>query len=141
MLDRARHVDLRVVSVIGGTRILDRVGAHDIARAPMPIHVVDAVLRVVFFDEDRRGRPHLAVADVVDHAAHCKVIVGLLRIRRRRAARVVVHDPQDAQCGHRACAQVLVEVLQPQIDAELIGNAEIELGEVLDQVFRYGRNG
>ncbi len=43
----------------------------------MTVNVVDAVLRVVFLDEDRRGRPHVAVADVVDNAPNRQVIIGL----------------------------------------------------------------
>ena len=39
--------------------------------------------------------------------------------------------------GTVPAATSLLEVLQPQIDAELVGNAQIELREVLDEVLRY----
>ena len=84
--------------------------------------------------------PHVAVADVVDDAPNGQVVIGLFGVRGRRAAGVVVHDPQDAQRGHRTGRDVFVEVLQPQIDAELVGNAQIELREVLDEVVRHGRD-
>ena len=61
-------------------------------------------------------------------------------MRGRRAAGVVAHDPQHAQRGHRTGRDVIVEVLQPQIDAELVRNAQIELREVLDQVVVHGRD-
>ena len=54
LLDRAGHVDLRVEGVIGRA-VLYGVGADDIARAAVTVDVVNAVLRVVFLDEDRRG--------------------------------------------------------------------------------------
>ena len=53
LLDRPSHVDLRVVGVVGGS-VLHGVWADDIAWAAMTVDVVDAVLRVVFLDEDRR---------------------------------------------------------------------------------------
>ena len=129
LLDRPRHVDLRVVGVVGGS-VLHGVWADDIAWAAMTVDVVDAVLRVVFLDEDRRRGPHVAVADVVDNAPNSQVVIGLFGVRGRRAAGVVVHDPQDAQRRHRTGRDVLVEVLHPQIDAELVGDAQIELREV-----------
>ena len=80
--------------------------------------------------------PDVAVADVVDDAADGEVVVGLFGVRRRRAAGVVVHDPQDAQGRHRAGRHILIEVLHPKVNAELVGNVQIELREVLDEVFR-----
>jgi hypothetical protein len=47
---------------------------------------------------------------------------------------VVVHYPQNAQREYRIGSEVVVEVLQRQIDAELIGDSEIELREVFDEV-------
>jgi len=47
---------------------------------------------------------------------------------------VVAHDPQNAQPGHRTVRDVLVEVLHPQIDTPLVGNSQIELREVWNQV-------
>ena len=86
-------------------------GLDDIARAAMTVDVVDAVLRVVFLDEDRRRRPHGAVADVVDHAPNGQVVVGLFGVRGRRPAGVVVYHPHDAQRGHRTGRDVFLEVL------------------------------
>ena len=106
----------------------------------MTVDVVDAVLRVVFLDEDRRRGPYVAVADVVDNAPNGQIVIGLFGVRGRRAAGVVVHDPQDAQRRHRAGRDVVVEVLQPHIDAELVGDAQIELREVLDEVVIHGRD-
>ena len=76
LLDRPRHVDLRVVGAVGGS-VLHGVRADDIAWAAMTVNVVDAVLRVVFLDEDRRCGPHVAVADVVDNATNGQVVIGL----------------------------------------------------------------
>jgi len=53
---------------------------------------------------------------------------------------VVVHDPQDAQRRYRAGCHILLETLQPNVDAELVGNVQIELREVLNRVVRDGRD-
>ena len=53
LFDRAGHVDLRVVGVVGGS-VLHRIRAHDVTRTAMAVDVVDAVLRIVFLNEDRR---------------------------------------------------------------------------------------
>src|SRR4029077_10191282 len=124
LLDRPGHVDLRVVGVVSGA-VLHRVWADDVAWAAMTVDVVDAVLRVVFFEEDGRRGPHIAVADVVDNAANGQVVIGLFGGPGRRAAGVVVDYPQDAQRGNGTRLDVILEVLHPQIDAELVGNAEI----------------
>ena len=65
LLDGAGKVDLRVEDAVFGypsTRaigvdLLLDVGAENIARAAVTVDVVNAVLRVVFLDEDRRGVP------------------------------------------------------------------------------------
>ena len=105
----------------------------------MTVDVVDAVLRVVFLDEDRRRGPHGAVADDVDKAAQGQVVIGLHGLRGRRAAGVVGADPHDFQLGHRTGRHVLGEVLLPDIDAVLVGDAQIELRVVLDRVFHQVR--
>ena len=43
------------------------------------------------------------------------------------------------QLGHRTGRHVLGEVLLPDIDAVLVGDAQIELREVLDRVLHYVR--
>src|SRR5580700_8460188 len=95
LLDRSSHVDLRVVIVLGRS-ILHGVWADDITWAAMTVNVVDAVLRVVFLDEDRRRGPDWAVADVVDNAPNRQIVIGFFGLHRRRAAGVVAHYPQHA---------------------------------------------
>ncbi|PWT82514.1 MAG: hypothetical protein C5B58_08085 [Acidobacteria bacterium] len=133
LLDRPSHIDLGVVGVVGRSVLYGK-RADDEAWAAMTVDVVDAVLCVIFLHEDRRRGPHVAVGDVVDDPADGQVVVRLLRGRSRRSARVVVHNPEDAQCRHSPGRKILVEVLYPQIDSELIGNIQIENREVLDQV-------
>jgi hypothetical protein len=65
---------------------------------------------------------------------------GLFGVRCRRAAGMVVHDPQDAQRGHRAGLEVVLKILHPQVNAELVRDVQIELREVLDEVVRHDRN-
>ncbi len=130
LLDRPSHVDLRVISVVGRS-VLHGVRADDIAWAAVTVDVVDAVLRVVFLDEDRRGGPDVAVADVVDNAPNGQIVIGLFSDWDRRPARVVAHDPQDAQRGHRIVRNVIVKILHPQIDAELVGNSRSNCGKFL----------
>src|SRR4029453_4117487 len=93
LFDRSRHVDLGVIGVVGGT-VLHSVWADHIPRAAMTVDVVDAVLRVVFLEEDRRRRPRFTMADVVDNAPDGQIIIGLLCFRGRWAAGVVVRYPQ-----------------------------------------------
>ena len=142
LLDRAGHVDLRVegassvtpAPVPRGSPAAD-VGADDIARAAVTVDVVNAVLRVVFLDEDRRRWTTWAVADGVDKAANGQVVIGLHGCRVRRPAGVVGADPHELQLGHRAVsATSFCEVLLPDIEAVLVGDAQIELREVLDRV-------
>jgi hypothetical protein len=139
LLDRPRHVDLRVVGVVGGT-VLHEVWADDIAGAAMTVDVIGAVLRVVFLDENRRGGPNGAVADVVDNAPNGQVVIGLFGLRGGRAGGVVVHDPQLFHRRHRTLRDVIIEVLHPQIDAALVGDAQIEIWEVLDHVVIHSRD-
>jgi hypothetical protein len=55
---------------------------------------------------------------------------------------VVAHDPQDAQGRHRAALDVLLEILKPDVDAELVRDAQIERREVLDQILlHHGERG
>ena len=74
------------------------------------------------------------MADDVNKAAKGQVVIGLHGCRVRRAAGVVGADPHELQLGHRTVGHVLGEVLLPDIDAVLIGNAQIELRVVLDRV-------
>src|SRR5208337_3511842 len=103
------------------------VGANHITRAAVSVDVVDAVLRVVFLDEDRRRIPDTTVADDVDYATDGQIVVGLFGNRVRRTSGVVAHDPQEFQLGNRIVSHILGEILFPDIDAVLIGDAQIEL--------------
>ena len=80
------------------------------------------------------------MADVVDNAAYGQVVIALFLVRVWLAAAVVAHDPQHAQRGNRAVRHVVVEILEPQIDTELVGDARIELRKVLDPVARRRRS-
>jgi hypothetical protein len=93
----------------------------------MTIDVVDASLRVVFLDEDRRRGPNRAVADGFDKAAKGQVVVGLHGDRLWRAASVVGADPHELQLGHRTGGDVILEILIPDIEAELVGDTQVEL--------------
>ncbi len=138
LLDRARHVDLREVGADGRT-VLKDVGADDVARAAVAVDVVNAVLCVIFFDEDRRRRPHRAVADGVNVAAERQVVIGLHRHGVRWSASMVGTDPDEAQLRHHPVIHVVIEVLNPDIEAELVGDAQIELRIVLNRVTNYVR--
>src|SRR5262249_29889039 len=142
LLDRASHVDLRVERAVFRYASPGAIAVHflfdkradDIARGPVTVHVIDAILRVVFFDKDGRRGPDGAVADAIDKAAEVHVFLGLYGWRGRRAAGVVRADPHELQLGNRAVCHVVGEVLRPDIDAELVGDTEIELRVVLDRV-------
>src|SRR5271169_67122 len=133
LLDRSGHVDLRVERVVGRA-VLDGVGADDIARAAVTVNVIDAVLCIVFLDEDHRRRPYRAVADDVDIAAKSQVVVSLHGLRGWRAAGVVRANPHHLELGYCTSRHILGEVLLPDIDAELVRDAQVELRVVLDRV-------
>src|SRR5208283_1964118 len=142
LLDRTGHVDLRVEGAIFGyaspgaigVHLLLDVGADDIAWAAVTVDVVDAVLRVVFFDEDRRRGPNATVADGVDKAAKRQVVIGLHRCRVRRATGVVGADPYEFQLGYLTGRHVILEILIPDVKAILVGDAQIELRVVRDRI-------
>jgi hypothetical protein len=100
----------------------------------MAVDMVDAVLRVVFLDEDRALRPDRAGADRLHDAAQCEVVVGLLgggdRVAGRVARRVVAHHPHDGQRRHRAACHLRGELRQPVIDAVLVRLHQVERREV-----------
>ena len=100
----------------------------------MAVNVVDAGLRIVFLDEDRRVLSDRAVADRIDEASESQVIVGLHGDRVGRATGVIGADPHEFQPGHSAGRYVMIEVLLPDVEAILIGNAQVELWVVLDCV-------
>ena len=104
----------------------------------MTVDVVDAGLRVVFLDKDRRILPDRAVADGVDKAAKGQVVIGLHGCRVRRATGVVGADPHELQLGHLTGRYVLIEVLLPDIEAVLVGDVQIELRIVLNRVLVRG---
>ena len=78
----------------------------------MTVDVVNAVLRVVFLDEDRRRGPDGTVADGVDKAAKGQVVIGLHSLAVGEAAcGVVGTDPREFQLGHRtALSGVILEI-------------------------------
>ncbi len=80
-----------------------------------------------------------AVADGVDKAAKGQVVIGLHGLRGRRAAGVVGADPHQFQLGHRTGLDVLLEILLPDIEAVLVGDAQIELRVILDRVLHHVR--
>ena len=137
LLDRTGHVDLGVEGAVFDyptIGALEDVGADDIARAAVTVHVVNTGLRIIFRDKDRRRRPDRAVADGVDKTANGQVVIGLHGCRGRLPAGVVGADPHELQLGHGAVGNVVLEILIPDIEAILVGDAQVELRVVLDGV-------
>ena len=110
------------------------VGADDIARAAVTVDVVDAVLRVVFLDEDRR---ELQIG--------LWLMVSTKRPRARSLSASMacaVGGPpvwselihMNSNWGTVPCCTSFWKVLIPDIEAELVGDAQIELRVVLDRV-------
>src|SRR5579862_1420838 len=133
LLDGAGHVDLAVVGGVNNS-VLPDVWANDVSRAAVTVNVVDAILRVVFLDEDYRRIPDFAMADDIDEAPNGEVVISLHGLRRRRATGMVGADPHHAQLGHSSVPYIFLEILLPDIDAELVGNVQVELRIVLDRV-------
>ncbi len=63
----------------------------------MTVYVVDAILRIVFLDEDGRFLPDRAVTDGINKAAKGQVIICLHRLRDWWPAGVVRADPHELQ--------------------------------------------
>ena len=74
------------------------------------------------------------MADDIDEAPKRQVVIGLHGHRRRRATGMVGADPHHAQLRHGTGRYILCEVLLPDVDAELVGNVQVELRIVLDRV-------
>src|SRR5512132_4298034 len=96
----------------------------------MRIDVVRAVLRVVFQHEYRGVLPVSAVRDRVDDPAEREIVVGNHRARGPRVARgpprVIVTDADDGELRQRSVAFELLKLLEPDVDAPLVLDAEIE---------------
>jgi hypothetical protein len=69
--------------------------------------------RTTAAEKDRRCRPHVTVADVVDDAPDGQVVISLFGLRGRRAAGVIVHYPQNLQRRHRDVHQFFCRVKRP----------------------------
>jgi hypothetical protein len=109
----------------------------------MSIHVVAAILRVIFEDEEGRVVPERRVRNGFDGAANRKVIVGHRRLRRRsagtRARRVIVAQPQKDEVRHGVFALFLfrnpaLQMAQEDFDAHLVGHAQFEVRRFLGEV-------
>jgi hypothetical protein len=84
VLDRAQRVDLAVATA--DHRALLHVRSDDEGRPAMGIHVVGAILNVVFDDDEQCVVSVAAVRHRLDHQAQRQVAVSLLRFRRVHAA-------------------------------------------------------
>src|SRR5690349_1241352 len=126
----------------------------------MRIHVIRAVLRVVFQNKDSRVVPVGAIGDSLDDAANCKVIVRQgsrwPRLAGLRAFGVIVGQVHDYQIGERVLAGPavtleLLELVQELVGAKLVGIldaehwverievvAQLGLGGEADADHRYG---
>ncbi len=80
------------------------------------------------------------MADVVNKTPNGQIVIGLFGIDSWRPAGVIVHDPEDAEGRYGSGCDILVEVLLPNIDAELVGNAQVKLREVGDEVIGDSRD-
>src|ERR1035438_1784055 len=80
------------------------VGAEDERRRAVRIHMVGAVLRVIFDDKDRRLGPELRVADRLDELAQREIVVADIRgwgeLPGGRAVRMIVGQTENLQAGH-----------------------------------------
>ena len=74
---------LLVEYMVESTDAASRVGADDEGDGAVGVHVVGAILRIVFHDENRGLRPELRMADGFDNLAQREIVVR--DIRRGRA--------------------------------------------------------
>ena len=71
---------------------------------------------------------------VVDVAAKGQVVIGLHGLLGRRATGVVGTDPHEFQLGHGAVGRVVLESFVPDVEPELVRDAQVELWVVLNRV-------
>lgn len=122
-----------------GMRLRERrIFADDESNAAMRVHVVGAVLRVVFEDEDRGVVPIGTVRDGVDDAADGKIVVGNgscgTRLALCATGGVIVGKAQENELRQRvfaglASGEEAVELVEEFIDTELIGIGNFEIRE------------
>ena len=99
----------------------------------MRVHVIGAVLRVVFQDEDGRRRPEGRTTEGLDNASKRQVVVGHVGAWRGRAgpgARgVIVGQPHDHQRRHGSFGYEALQLAKKDVGSFLIGDVEIVAGE------------
>ena len=95
----------------------------------MGIHVIRAVLRVIFEDEDGRFVPITAARDRFDDPPERRIILRDHRARRTRArprgCRMVVPQPDDVQLRQLTALLELTEFPQPRIDPRVVEDVEV----------------
>ena len=99
----------------------------------MRVHVIGAVLRVVFQDEDGRRRPEGRTTEGLDNASKRQVVVGHVGAWRGRAgpgARgVIVGQPHDHQRRHGSFGHEALQLAEKDVGSFLVGDVEIITGE------------
>src|SRR5271157_3921232 len=110
----------------------------------MSVHVIGAVLRIVFEHEDRRVVPVRAVREGFYHAAQSEVVIGYRRSRRRRsgtcAGCVVIGQPQQHELWQLLASATFARLHKPGeftqkfIGAKLLGIFNSEVGVVRVEV-------
>src|SRR5512143_3187794 len=96
----------------------------------MRVHVIRTVLRIVFEHEDRRLLPVAALRDGFYQPAERDIVLGdhgaWRWILGPRTGRVISSEPDDAERGQPAGALELAELFEPDIDAAVVRNGQVE---------------
>ena len=129
-LQRAQHPGGGVSGVHHG--VAAHVRPHQVGRGAVGIHVVGAVLGIVFHYHHHRFLPDRAFGKVLDEAAQGQVVVGGVRQRAKlalaRSEGVVVGQADDAEVRQLVGSYQAVEVLLPHPLAVHILHFHIEAG-------------
>src|SRR5581483_223956 len=101
------------------------------------VHVVGAVLRVVFNDENGRVIPVRTVGDGFDYSTHRKIVVGdrscRARLLRRGTVRVIVREVEQYERRQLVAVSVVsspnetFKFVQELVGAELVGILRVEV--------------
>src|SRR5205085_10957611 len=106
------------------------IGAGDVRGRTMRVHVVGAVLRIVFDDEDGSILPvTFARRYSFDQLSNRQIIFGNMRAWRgrtgTRSLRVIAAQADDLELRKLAILLVIAELFQPGVNAHVVGDGQI----------------
>src|SRR5262245_61946268 len=122
IFDRAQRIDLAVVCA--DHRALLHVRSDDVRRGAMRIHMIGAILAIIFGDDDQCIRSISARRNGLYEATDCEVVIRLLRFwsvdvteRRTKTAHMVMAHTYERKARQVSVGNELIELALPFVVA------------------------